>query len=279
MLAFYENKTSAFFCRDIEGHILECAKHLHYNLEIAFIYDGMTEVSIDNSAAQSAVGGDVIVVFPNQAHEFRTKKPERHILLIVDPASLSEFSSLFTDHLPVSNIVAGAANDGDLRSIIEMISKLFSSQDTPHKDIILRGYLLAFIGKLFSMMKFKHSGSEDIHAIGSVMNYCIAHYSEKLSLSLLEKKLHISKYYISHIMNRQLNMGFNDYVNSIRVSNACRLLLEGDKPVGEICDEVGFNSVRTFNRAFAKHTGMSPREYRSKSRFAERVERSGAEES
>lgn len=278
MLAFYENKTSAFYCRDIEGHILECAKHLHYNLEIAFVYEGQTEVSIDNAPSEIALGGDVIVVFPNQVHAFLTQKPERHILLIADPASMPEFSSLFTEHLPTSNIIRGAAKDKELCAIIETISKIYARQDTPHRDTILKGYLLAFVGRLFGMMKFRRAGSEDIHAIGNVMNYCIAHYSEELSLSSLEKKLHMSKYYISHIMNRQLNMGFNDYVNSIRVSNACRLLAESDMQVAEICDSVGFRSVRTFNRAFAKHTGMSPRQYRSRSKFADGAGQRRAEE-
>jgi AraC-like DNA-binding protein len=66
-------------------------------------------------------------------------------------------------------------------------------------------------------------------------------------------------------MNQKLGMGFNDYVNSIRISNACRLLIESTSPISEISEEVGFNTVRTFNRAFVKHVGTSPREYRTQS--------------
>ena len=265
MLAIYENKSSAFYCRDIKGHSLECTTHLHYNVEIAFIYDGETDVSIDNSPAEGACGGDVILVFPNQVHAFSTKVSERHILLIFDPQTLPEFSSLFTEHLPISSLIRGAANDRELRTLIERISELFQKSEAPYKDSILRGYLLAFVGRLFTMTKFKKVDAEDIHALGSVMNYCIAHYRDNLSLDLLQKKLHISKYYISHIMNQKLGMGFNDYINSIRIGNACRLLTESNAPISEISEEVGFNTVRTFNRAFVKHIGSSPREYRNKS--------------
>jgi AraC-like DNA-binding protein len=265
MLAIYENKSSAFYCRDIKGHSLECTTHLHYNVEIAFIYDGETDVSIDNSPAEAACGGDVILVFPNQVHAFSTKVSERHILLIFDPQTLPEFSSLFTEHIPISSIIRGAANDRELRTLIERISELFQKSEAPYKDSILRGYLLAFVGRLFTMTKFKKVEAEDIHALGSVMNYCIAHYRDNLSLDLLQKKLHISKYYISHIMNQKLGMGFNDYINSIRISNACRLLTESNAPISEISEEVGFNTVRTFNRAFVKHIGSSPREYRTNS--------------
>ena len=265
MLAFYENKSSAFYCRDIKGHSLECAMHLHYNVEIAFIYDGETDVSIDNAPTCKAGGGDVILIFPNQVHAFSTKVSERHILLIFDPQTLPEFSSLFTEHIPPANIIHGAAGDRELRPLIERISELFQKSEAPYKDSILRGYLLAFVGRLFTMTKFKKVDAEDIHALGSVMNYCIAHYRDNLSLDLLQKKLHISKYYISHIMNQKLGMGVNDYINSIRIGNACRLLTESNAPISEISEEVGFNTVRTFNRACVKHIGSSPREYRKKS--------------
>lgn len=265
MLAFYENHASAFACRDIKGHSLECAKHLHYNIELAFIYSGECEVSVDNQSPSVAHGGDIILVFPNQIHGFSTRVSERHILIMADPQTLPEFSALFNEHLPCDNIVRGAANDPELRALIEKISELSSKNQSPYKNIILRGYLIAFLGKLFDMASFKKINTEDIHAIGSVMNYCIAHHTENLSLDVLEKKLHINKYYISHIMNQKLNMGFNDYVNSIRVSSACKKLLESDMSITEISEAVGFNTVRTFNRAFAKHMGMSPRDYRNQS--------------
>ncbi|MBE6592554.1 MAG: helix-turn-helix domain-containing protein [Ruminococcaceae bacterium] len=264
MIAFYENQVTAFYCRNLKDHSLECAAHLHYNVEIAFIYEGETDVMVDNHSIARAVGGDIVLVFPNQMHSFYTLQKERHILLIFDPKLLPELSSVFTEHLPANNIVRGAANDKELRSLIERISDAAKKDTDPYGNIVLRGYLLAFLGRLFEMAEFKKINAEDIHAIGSVMNYCIAHYSENLSLDLLEKKLHISKYYISHIMNKKLNMGFNDYVNQIRISNACRKLAESDMPISQISEAVGFCTVRTFNRAFAKHVGMTPREYRSK---------------
>ena len=83
------------------------------------------------------------------------------------------------------------------------------------------------------------------------------------ALELLEKELHISKYYVSHVMHEKLNVGFNEYVNSLRVSNACIYLLKTDMSITEISDAVGFNSIRTFNRAFAKQMKVSPSEYRA----------------
>ena len=63
-------------------------------------------------------------------------------------------------------------------------------------------------------------------------------------------------------MSNKLKMGFNDYVNSLRISNACKQLIKSDASITEISENVGFNTLRTFNRAFMKQTGMTPSEYR-----------------
>ena len=71
-----------------------------------------------------------------------------------------------------------------------------------------------------------------------------------------------SKYYISHLFSMKLKVRFNDYINSLRINDACRQLRQTDKTVTEISECVGFNTLRTFNRAFIKQVGTSPSEYR-----------------
>jgi hypothetical protein len=59
-----------------------------------------------------------------------------------------------------------------------------------------------------------------------------------------------------------LNVKFTDYVNSLRISEACRLLRATDHSVTEIASMAGFGTLRTFNRAFIKRMGVSPSNYR-----------------
>ena len=80
---------------------------------------------------------------------------------------------------------------------------------------------------------------------------------------LLEQELHISKYYISHLFSDKLHISFNDYVNSLRVSHACRYLRDGTLSVTEVAAKVGFGTLRTFNRAFSKQIGCTPSAYRA----------------
>ncbi len=263
MQVLYENRSQKFLCRHKTAQLLQCDPHMHYDIEIALLYSGYTRVEIDNKEPQFAEDSDVIFVFPNQIHAFATKQPEQYVLLIINPELFPEYAQLFAEHLPEGNIIKGAARDSELKSLADSLIRIYESKDTPYKDGMLRGYLLAFISRLLSLTRLKKGNSEDMHAIGSVMNYCMKNYNRPLSLDLLERELHISKYYISHIVNQKLGINFNDYVNSIRISNACRYLIEGKHSMLEISELVGFNTVRTFNRAFVKQIGISPRDYRS----------------
>ena len=266
MQTFYEKRNEDFYCRDSRyaTKTMGYTSHLHYHIELGFVLRGHTRVTVD-SEKYDVRDGDVIVVFPNQIHRFETVEREQYILLIVSPDLMPELEGQLAGCLPSSNLLRGAAKDEELRSLIERISELYYGEE-PYKDVILRGYLLAFFGKLLQKLELRQVQSRDYHVLGMILNYCITHSDKNLSLGLLERELHISKYYISHTMSNKLHMGFNDYINSLRVSNACKHLVNSDRTVTEISEIVGFNTMRTFNRAFVKQMGCTPSEYRIQKR-------------
>lgn len=83
---------------------------------------------------------------------------------------------------------------------------------------------------------------------------------QKLS-DLLETKPHI----LSRVLNDHFRHNFRDFVNQYRVNEFIRMAGEEQKlqtfTYLALAMEVGFNSKSTFNLAFKKATGMSPREY------------------
>ena len=59
---------------------------------------------------------------------------------------------------------------------------------------------------------------------------------------------------------------FSRFLNEIRVSTACKQLIETEYSVSEICYQVGFNNISNFNRQFKLITGYTPSQYLSKHR-------------
>lgn len=88
-----------------------------------------------------------------------------------------------------------------------------------------------------------------------------------LTISDVASDLQISSKYISQIINESLHKNFYDFINSYRIEESKRLLLEdlkSDKTVLEILYDSGFNSKSAFNTAFKKHTGTTPTTYRNR---------------
>lgn len=86
---------------------------------------------------------------------------------------------------------------------------------------------------------------------------------DDLRLTDLQRVFPISRSYLSQLFNRELGCSFSDYVNSFRIEESKRLLeTEPDTSIQEIAERSGFHSISTFRRAFVKHTGSMPSEYR-----------------
>ncbi len=90
---------------------------------------------------------------------------------------------------------------------------------------------------------------------------------EEVSLQSLSMKLSISTRNLSQVINEQLNMNFCDLINVYRIEEAKRIFSgpgQNNFSIMEIAFQVGFNSKASFYRAFRKHTGMTPSEYRER---------------
>lgn len=83
-----------------------------------------------------------------------------------------------------------------------------------------------------------------------------------LTLKTLSESAGMAPIHLSEVLNTHLGASFYDYVNGLRVDDACAMLAETDQTVLEISEAVGFNSKSTFNAAFKKITGKTPSGWR-----------------
>ncbi|HMH44251.1 MAG TPA: helix-turn-helix domain-containing protein [Pyrinomonadaceae bacterium] len=87
-----------------------------------------------------------------------------------------------------------------------------------------------------------------------------------LTIQKLAEKLAIPAHHLSQTINERLGQTFSDFINSYRVEEAKRKLLDPalkHLSVLGIAEEVGFNSKSSFNSVFKKHTNMTPSEFRT----------------
>lgn len=98
-------------------------------------------------------------------------------------------------------------------------------------------------------------------AMEEILAYIDTHYADPITLRSLAQEFNFSYSYLSSFFHSHHQEGFNDYLNKVRIHEACRLLQAGE-PVAVVCGEVGYGDQSYFTKVFKKYTGRTPGEYR-----------------
>ncbi|MBB5438930.1 AraC-like DNA-binding protein [Pedobacter sp. AK017] len=98
--------------------------------------------------------------------------------------------------------------------------------------------------------------------INTVYKYIDAHYQEKISLSDVAAQVYMSPEYFSRFFSKVMKKSFFEFLNEYKISKACKLLIDTDKQIGEICYDSGFESIPFFYRQFKKFKNCQPKQYR-----------------
>ncbi len=86
---------------------------------------------------------------------------------------------------------------------------------------------------------------------------------DEVTLKQLADALSITPHQLSQLLNEQLNVNFNTFINQYRIRDAMEMLIhEPGRSVLSIAFAVGFNSKSSFYEAFFRHTGLTPHRYR-----------------
>jgi AraC-like DNA-binding protein len=98
--------------------------------------------------------------------------------------------------------------------------------------------------------------------LSDVFQYVKDNYKEDISLIEIAKIANLTPTSFCRTFKLKTKKPFVEYLNEIRVSNACKLLLETDMGMAEIAYECGYKTVSNFNKLFKKLTTTTPKEYR-----------------
>ena len=96
----------------------------------------------------------------------------------------------------------------------------------------------------------------------SARTYILANFTEDMRLPELARRFGMSEWAFSRFFKKNSGNSFSDYVTTLRLGYACKLLADSEMPVAEICFEIGYANVSNFNRAFRSRRGMTPLSYR-----------------
>ena len=243
---------------------LGCEAHLHKEVEVVYVLKGRTKAYLDSKEI-ILEAGDLFFSFPNKVHYYVTEEEENSYLLIFSPEYFPDFSTKMLKNAPVSPVIKKSALPANIKTILKNVYKAYTSE-IPYKEEICRGYLNVLLGEALPLFDYEDVHTNNTDMLFSMLDYCMQNYTENINLDTMATDLHVSKYYISRLFSKKIKISFNDYLNMLRINDAKERLIKGEDSVTQIGIAVGYNTIRSFNRAFLSQTGMQPREYRMKYR-------------
>src|SRR5699024_10896598 len=117
---------------------------------------------------------------------------------------------------------------------------------------------------LASVANVQPPTDKESERINNIINYILSHYKEDIELDTIAKVGNYSKTSFCRFFKQRTRKTFIEFLNEVRISQACKLLRSTDLNISQVCFESGFNNVSNFNRQFKRINDVTPREYTEK---------------
>lgn len=126
-------------------------------------------------------------------------------------------------------------------------------------DILSRTREYDFLTSPGFMQKFQFNSSERFKKI---TEYIMHNFDEDIKLPEIASVANMAVTTFCNFFKEHYRVSFIEYLNSVRIGHACRLLGEDSNNVVQVAYECGFKNIANFNRQFRKYKEMTPTEYR-----------------
>lgn len=236
-------------------HLPMASFHFHSQLELILIEKGEVEVLI-NGKRKLLAAPSAAIATSYQPHGFLSRG-ECLASIIFIPTHLCEDFIAATENRAASTPFI---EDGETVSIIDFCFKKLRSAGLNKIEEI--GYLNVMLGSILNTLTFdKISEPLDSSLTSRLLFYISENYKNDLTAESIAAHFGYSKDYVSKCFRSALKVSISEYLTTVRLKNALLLMQDGKMNIIDCALESGFNSTRTFYRAFAQEFGCSPKEY------------------
>jgi AraC-like DNA-binding protein len=240
-----------------------------------------------NSRGQRFIGdhigsfdeGDLVLVGPNLPHTWSSSEKlvhdQPHVALVMwfTTGWTEALSGRFAELQPLAGMLERAAGglsfSGAVSSSVRpLVERLFQEPEDERLLSLIR--VLSMLARdmnakqLASPAFVPHRDGADRGRIDRVLDHVHLNYASDVSIPALADIAALSASGLHRLFRRHTHMTVSEYVQRLKIGEACALLSGSRKPIAHIADAVGYASLANFNRQFRAMKGVTPREYRQK---------------
>lgn len=256
--------------------------HKHNFFEIVYVYSGKCVQNIGLKRL-NFLQGDFIFIAPGVFHNIEVFDDETAVFNIL--LRKATFYQMFAPLMKQHDIVSEFFSEGLYNS--QHINYLIFHTNTPESvnvrkhmmqlyqehlfhdacsDQIMIGMMTTLIGLITRhyLPTLESSLTDNVHQAPDhflVLNYIQTNLNT-VTLTDVAEHFGFSTSYCSRLIKSSTGLGFNEWKSSLRMRRAERMLLNTNKTVAAISEELGYMNPETFIRSFKKFTRMTPAQYR-----------------
>lgn len=270
-----KNNTDSFPSISKDGFIygvfsdFEYVLHAHENIEVIYLISGSLNAVVENRR-YTLQPGDFLVICSNQYHGFSTPDHSKIISFGFSPKAIP-FYDRFLFGRALSNPVL--RRGGYPQRLVVDIVRLLKQSPISQGKLSELGVLLSVLGTLLEENPPVPVTVEDTLE-RRIITYITVNCYGPISLADVAREFSFSQSAASRLIARVFYMGLPECVRKMRINTAKRLLAVSSKPIVDIARACGYDSLRTFDRAFAQETGMTPTQFRRDNAYYKRFDTS-----
>lgn len=236
-----------------EGYMWDLRKHSHNVIEMIYMIDAKAHIDTKEKTLYPT-WCDMVVYPPHHMHQeyIDPKHSQKCIYIRFDAKSTVDLLEPFQIK----------DKEGKLHWLIEEIALRSKEVQHPTRDKLILTYIKALLWNMELYFETLSLGKQEI--VNGVVNYIRYNYAECLTVDKLAALFYVSPSYLSRLFHKSLNISPMNYVNTVRIEVAKKLLSFGTESVNTIAATVGIEDPKYFSRIFKKHVGSTPTEFRKK---------------
>jgi AraC-like DNA-binding protein len=269
----------SFIARKLELGEHTSKIHSHKNFELNYVISGSGRRIVGNHIT-SFEEGDLVLLGPDLPHCWEILKPQKnvtpaciviHFYENIINADFFNIPELEEVELLLKQASTGISFNGDQASKIKSnLERLLNLEGLESYIELLKIFnlLLKVTDRenLSENIGNMPAFSKDLDRLNKVYEYVFMNIGEGIRLEEAASLLHMAPGSFCRYFKKKTNRSFIQYVKSVRIGLAAKMLTETDKSVTQICYDSGYNNLANFNHYFKKIMHKTPSEYRSEFR-------------
>lgn len=274
------NQDESFFIGIFQDNLEKSTWHYHNNYEISFITEGSGKRIVADSIEEFQPG-DLVFLGRNLPHVWIADKE----MVTPSTRTLEMVFLQFTDQILGSQLLAlpefkyvTKAMSFSERGIQIVGQTLNEVSELMLQMPYLKGFermlhffkMMDIIGKsdshlhLASKEYLKTRFTTGNKRIATIHEYLMNNYREEVNLKQLASLVNMAEGSLCRFFRENMGMTLFEYLNKIKTDFSCKLLMDPDLSILEVCLDSGFNNLSHFNKQFKKSTGVTPMEFRKR---------------